>query len=165
MKKIAFLFLWIAAFATAQTLTAEGVTTETTTTDFSQKENFTKIKTFAEEYLVNELIQIAEVSPGNSITIHGKEKDKACFMNTLGSKICFELQYTLIITAEDKSYTFQVRDLKAINDQYPDKSYEVWFDESGKPLPALNTCVQGTSEYFQALNNDFLEYIEEGEYW
>ena len=167
MKYLLYTFLLLGVFASGQALTSTGVMPITTEVDFNQAEIYQKIKTFAEEYLVNDGIKVTKLEPGKSITLQGLENHKACYLNPkMATKNCFKLDYKLIVTAQDKGYVFEVKDLKAINDDlHPGMSYMHWFETNGFVVPTFKTCVDGTSEYFQAMNKDFKEYIEEGDYW
>lgn len=166
MKKLFIIYVLLSVFASGQELTSTGITPAETLVKSSQKEIFEKVKTFASEYLKNDKIEITGEEAGKSLTMKGEANHRACFINqTMGSKTCFNLLYTLKITAQENSYTFEVPLLKAESDRYPEADYKNWFDESGNPVPALNSAIQGTSEYFQSINKDINQYIEEGEYW
>lgn len=157
----------ISVVVSAQELKPDGIAPVKTEVDFSQGEIYEKLKTYSEEYLVNHDIKITNLNPGKTITIQGSENNKACYINPqVASKNCFLLNYTLVLTAQDKSYIFEITDLKASNEsKHPGMDYMHWFDENGGVIPLVQTCAAGTSEYFQALNHDFKEYIEEGDYW
>ena len=150
----------------AQTLTLQGITPVTTEVDFSKKEIYEKVKAFTTEYLVNSNNKITSDVPGESITLDGEVNHKACVINQMmGSKTCFNLIYTVKVTAKDKAYLMEVTSLKAESDKYPDADYMQWFDADGNPAAGLQPLIDGTSEYFQSINKDFKQYIEEGEYW
>ena len=167
MKFLIYTFLLLSVFSHAQELNKSGVTMATTETDFNQAENYQKLKSFAEDYLVNENIKITKLDAGKSIHIQGAENHKACYINQkFATKNCFELQYDVVITAKDKAYTFEVKNLKATNEStHPGMSFPDWFDPSGNPIPVFKPCIDGTSEYFSAMNSDFKEFVEEGDYW
>lgn len=167
MKYLMYTMALFSAMLWSQELKPTGIEPVRVEVDFQQSEIFEKVKTYAEEYLVNEHIKISKVNPGESIRITGTEHNKACYINPkVASKNCFVLDYTVLVTAQDKSYTFEVIDLKASNEsKHPGMDYHHWFDENEQVIPLVQACAVGTSEYFQALNQDFKEYIEEGDYW
>ena len=167
MKYLLYTFLLLTVAVSAQELTSKGVAPVTTEVDFNQAEIYAKLKTFAEDYLVNDNIKVMQLDAGKSITLQGNENHKACYINPkVASKNCFKLNYKLVVTAVDKGYIFEVKELKAINeDVHPGMTYMHWFDAEGYAVPVFKTCVQGTSEYFLAMNDDFKEFIEEGDYW
>ena len=166
MKHILLFLTFLGTCAAGQTLTADGIAPVTTIVDFSQKEIFDKTKSFVADYLSNENIQITKEIPGESITLLGQANHKACFLNQLmGSKTCFNLIFTLQITAQDNQYIFDVTQLKAESDRYPEADYSNWFDANANPIDSQMSCINGTSEYFQSINKDIKQYIEEGEYW
>ena len=167
MKSLIYIFLFVSVFASAQELSKAGVALVSTETDFNQAENYRKLKSFAEDYLVNENIKITQLDAGKSIHIQGAENHKACYINQkFATKNCFELQYDVVITAKEKAYTFEVKNLKATNEStHPGMSFADWFDPNGNPIPVFKPCIDGTSEYFRAMNSDFKEFVEEGDYW
>lgn len=167
MRYLIITFLLFMVSTSAQELTSSGVAPVATEVDFNKAEIYEKLKAFAEDYLVNENIKITKLDDGNSITLHGAENHKACYINPkIASKNCFKLNYDLVVTAQDQRFVFEVKNLKAINeDLHPGMSYMHWFDVDGYVVPIFKSCVEGTSGYFQAMNGDFKEYIEEGDYW
>ena len=150
----------------AQQLTPQGVTPVSTEVDFSQKEIFDKIQTCATEYLIIENIHLTDQTPGESITLQGEANHRACVINQMmGSKTCFNLIYTLQVSAKDKAFKMEVLSLKAESPQYPEADYTNWFDAEGNPVANLNSLIEGTTEFFRSINNDFKQFIEEGDYW
>lgn len=151
----------------AQELKPNGISPVKVEVDFSQSEIFDKLKTFAENYLINDQIKITKIVPGESIHFSGVENNKACYINPkIASKNCFVLDYSVAVTAHEKSYTFEVTALKASNEsKHPGMDYFHWFDENGQVIPLVQACADGTTEYFTAINQDFKEFIEEGDYW
>ena len=161
------LLLLFSVLISAQTLTPKGIEPVTEYVDFSKTEILNKIMTFANDFLANDKIELIPSEDLETLTLKGIETHKACFIeHNLGRKTCFELHYTLKVTAIDQGYIFDVAELKAVNkDRYPNANYDAWFDESGNAVPSVKACVDATNEYFRAFNSDFKEYIETGEYW
>lgn len=162
-----FLLLIMLVGASGQVLTPEGISSTTTETDFGQAENFKKIHTYIEDYLVNDNIKLKSVEQGKSFTIQGEEPNIACYVDQkFAQKNCFLVKYELVVRVKDKAYTMEVSALEASNERvHPGMNYMHWFDQNGQVFPIFEPCAKSTSAYFQAINADFKEYIEEGEYW
>ncbi|MDO5656405.1 MAG: hypothetical protein Q4G27_09730 [Flavobacteriaceae bacterium] len=166
VKELAIILFLIGITGFAQELSREGVSSVTTEVDFTQKEIFEKITTFSKEFLANEKIKLTNQTAGKSITLQGEADHKACVVNQkMGSKTCYKLIFEMQITTQDKSYSIAIPKLKAESERFPDADYTHWFYDDGRVIPGFESAVLGTSEYFQSLNQDFKQYIEEGDYW